>query len=205
MPLVSGRGFMPGDGEGADAVAIVSVSMAKKFSPRGDAIGASVKVGDEWARVVGVGADLVHDVFDAVNVPTLYRPYAQAPASDVSFAVRTSVQPMALVAGARRAIDRVDAQQPTFDVMTMRQRLSDRTIGLQDVAGVMGLFGGLALVLAVVGLYPVMSYLVTQRVREIGVRIALGATPGDVARLTIAQAARLTALGLAIGFVAALA
>jgi ABC-type antimicrobial peptide transport system permease subunit len=112
---------------------------------------------------------------------------------------------MALVAGARRAIDRVDAQQPTFDVMTMRQRLSDRTIGLQDVAGVMGLFGGLALVLAVVGLYPVMSYLVTQRVREIGVRIALGATPGDVARLTIAQAARLTALGLAIGFVAALA
>jgi putative ABC transport system permease protein len=147
----------------------------------------------------------VHDVYDAVNAPTLYRPYAQAPTSDVSFAVRTAVDPMALAGDVRRAIDRVDAQQPTFDVMTMRQMLSDRTIAMQYVAGVMGLFGGLALVLALVGLYAVMSYLVAQRVREIGVRIALGATPGDVTRLTIAQAARLTAAGLAIGFVVALA
>jgi ABC-type antimicrobial peptide transport system permease subunit len=87
----------------------------------------------------------------------------------------------------------------------MRQMLSDRTIGMQYVAGVMGLFGGLAFVLALLGLYAVMSYLVAQRVREIGVRIALGATPGDVTRETIAQAARLTAVGLAIGFVLALA
>jgi putative ABC transport system permease protein len=205
VPVVAGRGFTAADREGTDAVGIVSASMAKKFWPHGDAVGGSVKVGDEWVRIVGTCADLVHDVFDAVNAPTLYRPYPQAPTSDVSFAVRTGMDPMALAAEVRRAIDRVDSQQPTFDVMTMRQMLSDRTIAMQYVAGVMGLFGGLALVLALVGLYAVMSYLVAQRVREIGVRIALGATPADVTRLTIAQAARLTAIGLAIGFVVALA
>jgi putative ABC transport system permease protein len=205
VPLVSGRGFTAADREGADAVGIVSASMAKKFWPRGDAVGGSVKVGNEWVRIVGTCADLVHDVFDAVNVPTLYRPYAQAPTSDLNFAVRASGRPLALAADVRHAIDRVDAQQPTFDVMTMRQMLSDRTIAMQYVAGVMALFGGLAFVLALLGLYAVMSYLVAQRVREIGVRIALGATPGDVTRLTISQAARLTGLGLAIGFVLALA
>ena len=123
----------------------------------------------------------------------------------MSFAIRTAVQPLGLVGDARRAFDEVDAQQPTFDVMPMRQMISDRTIGMQYVAAVMALFGALALILAILGLYAVMSYLVAQRVREIGVRIALGATPADVARLTLGQAARLTALGLAIGFALAVA
>jgi len=121
------------------------------------------------------------------------------------FAVRAKGDPSALVPDVRRAIAQVDAAQPIFDVMPMRQAIRDRTIGLRFVAGVMGTFAALALVLAVLGLYAVMSYLVAQRVREIGVRIALGATTTDVTRLALGQAARLTAIGVGIGFVLAVA
>jgi len=205
VPILSGRSFADADHPGSDPVAIVSASMAKRFWPHGDALGSRVKVADTWMRIVGVCGNVIHDVFDGVNVPTLYRPIAQAPAEDVSFAIRTAAQPLGSVGDVRRAFDKVDAQQPIFDVLTMRQMLSDRTIAMQYVAAVMGLFGALALILAILGLYAVMSYLVAQRVREIGVRIALGATSADVTRLTLGQAARLTALGLAIGFALALA
>src|SRR5207248_459802 len=106
---------------------------------------------------------------------------------------------------ARSAIAAVDPMQPVFEIMSERQVLGEKTISLQYIAGVMGIFAGLALLLAVVGLYAVMSYLVAQRVREIGVRIALGATQGDVTRLTLSQAARVTGIGVAIGLVLAVA
>jgi putative ABC transport system permease protein len=147
---------------------------------------------------------VIHDWFEGKNAPTLYRPLVQAPPTDMMFAVRAKGDPAAIAPDVRRAIAQVDAAQPAFDVMPMRQAIRERTIGLRFVAGVMGTFAALALVLAVLGLYAVMSYLVAQRVREIGVRIALGATTTDVTRLALAQAARLTALGVGIGFVLAL-
>ena len=205
MPLLAGRAFTIGDQKASEPVAIVSESMAHKYWPSG-ALGQRLRVADgAWVRVVGVCGDVVHDWFDSRNVPTLYRPLAQAPSDALVFAVRTAADPLAAVADARTAIARVDPTQPIFDVMSMRALLNERTISLQYIASVMAAFAGLALMLAVLGLYAVMSYLIAQRVREIGVRIALGATERDVKRLTLFQAARLTATGLAVGSLLALA
>ena len=206
LPIVSGRGVSRADQPSTLHVAVVSESMAKKFWPEGGAIGARLRVNDQpWMTIVGISGEVIHDWFEGRNAPTLYRPLAQAPPTDMMFAVRAKGDPTAIVQDVRRAIAQVDAAQPIFDVMPMRQAIRDRTIGLRFVAGVMGTFAALALVLAVLGLYAVMSYLVAQRVREIGVRIALGATTTDVTRLALGQAARLTAIGVGIGFVLAVA
>ena len=106
---------------------------------------------------------------------------------------------------AQAAIRSVDNAQAVYDVMTMHEALRVRTIGLQYVAGIMLVFGVLALMLAVVGVYSVMAFMVTQRTHEIGVRIALGATRADVFRLTIGNAARLTATGVVLGLLASTA
>jgi putative ABC transport system permease protein len=131
----------------------------------------------------------------------VYRPYPQAPTGNVVFVTRTDGDPQSLVLAATHAVRAVDPVQPVFDVMSMRQMLHERTIGLQYVAAIMVVFGGLALVLAVVGVYSVMAFLITQRTHEIGVRIALGASRRDVFSLTIGQTGRLTAIGIAIGLV----
>jgi len=147
---------------------------------------------------------VVHNWFDG-RKPTLYRPLAQAPSDYLAFAVRSTGDPVALVDGARRAIAQVDAAQPVFEIASLRRVLNERTISLQYIAAVMTAFAALALLLALLGLYAVMTFMVSQRSREIGVRIALGATRSDVTRLTMSQAARLTGVGVAIGLVLAVA
>jgi putative ABC transport system permease protein len=205
-PLVAGRAFAPTDQPASEPVAIVSQSMARKHWPHGDAIGGRVRISNgEWATVVGMCGDVIHDWFDSRNVPTLFRPMAQVPTSDLIVAARTAADPRAIVDDVRGAIAKVDRLQPLFDIMPMRQMLAEKTIGLQYIAAVMAVFAALALILAVLGLYAVMSYLVVQRVREIGVRMALGATRSDVTRLTLRQAARLTAAGVAVGLTLSLA
>jgi len=199
MPVVAGRAFAPADREGAEPVAIVSESLARKFWPDGKALDGRLRVdGGAWVRVVGICGDVVHDWFDG-RIPTIYVPVAQAPIYTLTMALRTSGDPMALVSGARAAVARVDPEQPIFDVMTLRTVLGDRTISLKYIASVMAAFAGIALLLAVLGLYAVMTFLVARRVREIGVRIALGASRRDVVKLALSQAVRLTAAGVGIG------
>jgi len=146
-----------------------------------------------------VCGDVIHDWFARRNYPTAYRPYAQAPTGYLSFAVRTTADPAGLAAGARAAVRAVDPGQPVFDVLTMRELLKERTLGLQYVAAVMAVFGVLALILALVGVYGVMAYFVTQRTHEIGLRIALGATRSDVLRLTVGQTVKLALIGVGLG------
>jgi putative ABC transport system permease protein len=202
IPIVSGRGFTDGDRQDTQLVAIVSQSMARKYWPNEDPLGRRVRVADgPWLTIVGISGDVIHHWFNRRNYPTLYRPFDQAPVGAMSLLVRTTVEPTSLASAARAAVRALDPAQPVFLAMSLRTMLRERTIGLQYIAAIMVVFGGLALLLSVVGVYGVMAYMVTQRTHEIGVRIALGATRGDVMRLTVGQTGRLTALGVGCGLV----
>jgi putative ABC transport system permease protein len=200
IPLLQGRAFTDADRDDAQPVAIVSASLARRYWPGEDPLGRRIKVGREpWLTVVGVCGDVIHDWFGRRNYPTLYRPFRQAPLASFALVVRTSRSPATVAPDARNAVRAVDPTQPVFDVQPLGETLKDRTVGLQYVGAIMFVFGGLALLLAVVGVYGVMSYMVTQRTHEIGVRMALGATERDVMRLTIGQTSVLTAIGVGLG------
>jgi len=199
-PIVRGRGLTAADRETSQLVAVVSESMAAKFWPNEDPIGRRLKTRNgPWITVVGICGDLIQDWFDRRNSPTMYRPLAQVPNDYLAIVVRTSGDPTVAAGAIRQALLRVDATQPVFEMMTMRQRLWERTIGLRYLSSIMAAFAILALVLAAVGLYAVISYLVAQRRHEIGLRIALGAARGDVMRLTVGQSFTLAATGIGIG------
>lgn len=202
LPIVAGRVIEASDDETTRPVAVVSRSLGERYWPGRDPIGRRFRLGGAdvpWITVVGVSGDVIHHWAARRNYPTCYRPYRQGPTPDIGFALRTTGDPEAITAEARRAVAAVDPYQPAYQVWSMRRSISLSTIGLQYVAAVMAVFGALALVLAVSGVYGVMSYRVSLRTLEIGVRVALGATAGDVLRLTMAQALRLTAAGLAVG------
>jgi putative ABC transport system permease protein len=213
IPVKRGRGFTPADREGTAFVAIVSESMAAKYWPGEDPVGRRLRVrygplranSGPWITVVGVSGDIIQDWFNRRNVPTMYRPFAQAPQSYFGIAARTAGDPMAVAGAIRQALLRIDPAQPVFDMAAMRRVLHERMIGLQYLSAIMTVFGTLALFLAAVGLYAVISYLVAQRRQEIGLRIALGATRRDVMRLTVGQALRLTLVGGAIGLALSIA
>src|ERR1043166_5652410 len=180
--------------------------MARKFWPNEDPVGRTFKTPAEGSMtVVGICGDIIHDWFNRHNSPTMYRPYRQLPTNAFGIMIRTSGDPSSLAAPVRRALLAVDPTQPVFDVMTMKRALHERTIGLQYLVAVMTVFAGIALTLASVGLYALISFLVVQRRHEIGVRMALGAWSAQVVRLAIGQAFRLTIAGSAIGLLLSIA
>jgi putative ABC transport system permease protein len=206
IPIVRGRPFNATDREDTQPVVIVSESMARKFWPNEDPIGRRMKTRNgAWLTVVGISGDVIHDWFNRRNTPAMYRPLPQAPTDYLCLVLRSRGEPAAIAPEARHALLSIDPDQPLFDVMTMRRALHERTIGLQYLAAIMATFAGIALLLATVGLYALITYFVAQRRHEIGVRIALGASARDVVTLTVTQALRLTLTGAAIGLVLAIA
>jgi len=199
IPIVRGRAFTSADREGSLPVAIISEAMARKYWPGEDPIGRRVIVEKGQWTVVGICGDIIHDWFLRRNNASMYRPFAQVPSDYFGVVLKTDGDPTRIAGAARQALLRVDATQPVFEMMPMRQALHERTIGLQYLAAIMTVFAALALLLAAVGLYAVISYLVAQRRHEIGLRMALGATGADVMRLTVGQALNLTLIGTAIG------
>jgi putative ABC transport system permease protein len=206
LPILQGRGFTQADREDTQPVAIVSQSLAERYWPGVDPLGKRIKIADgPWLTVVGISGDVIHDWFARRNYPTLYRPFQQAPTGSMALLLRASRDPASLASHARLAIRAVGPAQPIFDLRPMTDSIRERTLGLQYIGAIMLVFGGIALVLAVVGVYGVMAHMVAQRTHEIGVRLALGATERDVVHLTISQTGTLTAIGVGIGVVLSLA
>ncbi|HYP25454.1 MAG TPA: FtsX-like permease family protein [Blastocatellia bacterium] len=207
IPLVSGRTFTERDVEGATRVIIVNETTARTLWPGEDPLGKRMRFSSSgpWDEVVGVVADVKHNGLDAKPSMESYSPYAQNPWGYSAIAVRARGEPGALTSAVRREIQAVDKDQPIHNVRVMDKVLSESVAPRRLSMVLFGLFAGVALVLSMVGIYGVMSYAVTQRTHEIGIRMALGAQTGDVLRLVVRQGMWLALIGIAAGLIAALA
>jgi putative ABC transport system permease protein len=210
ISLRAGREFTEADAANAPIVAVISERMARRFWSGGDAVGKRVTVGHEgdfgpWMTIVGVAADVVQSSFDREPRFVIYVPFAQDPTPGMHLAVRAHADPAALVHAVESEVRHLDRELPVYQVETLSQLLNDEVTGFRYIALLMTFFGALALVLASVGVYGVMSYAVSERTQEIGVRIALGARKRDVLALVFRRAMGIALAGVAVGVAAALA
>jgi predicted permease len=213
IPLLQGRSFGEGDTASAPAVAIVSGSLAKRYWPGENPVSKRLKPnfkGSQWCTVVGVVSDVRHWGADVDTEPTAYYPYTQIPdtilpllEANMSLVVRSNVREGALLPSIRGAVGEIDKSVPVFEVKTMDSMVADAGSLRRFDLSLLGMFSGLALILAAIGVYAVMAYSVSQRTQEIGIRIALGARSKDVLYLILSQGARLALAGVAGGVIAA--
>jgi predicted permease len=208
LPLRQGRAFEERDGAGAPLVAIVNESFARRYWPGQDPLGRQLRMRGEQAppmEVIGVARDGKYRTLGEEPRPFFYVPLLQDYDPSVTLVARTQGPPAELAALLPRRLAAVDPRVPAFDVKTMDEHLRFALLPARLAAAVLGLFGTVALLLAALGLYGVMSYVVSQRRREVGIRIALGARRSDVIRMVLGHGMRLTLIGAACGLVAAVA
>ena len=211
ITLLKGRYFGEADAATNQKVVIVDRLLAEKYWPGQDPLGKRISLGGDgtnYRLVVGVVNPIkFQSLEEDVQKETIYYPYAQHrfAITGLVLAVRTDGDPLMLASTLRTAVHSVDSEQPIFDIKTMQQRMDGVALSRRGPMILLSLFSGIALLLAVLGVYGVLAFSVTQRTSEFGVRIALGATPGNIAGLVLRQGGVLVLLGLAAGFAGYLA
>jgi putative ABC transport system permease protein len=215
LPLSRGRGLTEQDREGSPPVAVINETLARTFFRGEDPLGKRIRLGSvdspfPWLTVVGIVGDLKHYGLDDETRPELYISYQQPPlprfnVASLFLAVRSTAEATALAAAVRKEVYALDKDQPVADVRTMEQRLYESVAPRRFNMFLLSIFAALAGLLAAVGIYGVMSYSVTQRTHEIGIRIALGAQTSDVIKMIIRQGMTLALIGVALGLAAAFA
>jgi putative ABC transport system permease protein len=209
IPMVKGRDFDARDATSAPGAVIINEETAKRYWPDGDPIGRRIKLGRQdsinpWMTVVGVVGNVRHFGLDDVARREMFRPYSQAAWPLMTIVTKTSANPTSFAASIRAALQKIDPDLPVARVNTMETIERDSLGSRRFPMMLLGAFGAVALALAVIGVYGVVSYVVARRTREIGIRVALGARRGQVLTLVVFGAMRPVVAGLAVGTVGAI-
>ena len=210
IPVRTGRSLADSDSAERQPVAVVSQSFVREFFPGQDPLGRVVELAMKQGEgpsytIVGVAGDILHEFIDRTPEPVIYRSYLQAPRRETDYALRVAGDPRTLLPAVRDAVNAIDPQQPLYSAHPYRKLISDSLLGLAYVAAMLGVLGCVALFLAVIGVYGLMAHAVEERIPEIGIRVALGASSRDVLWMLLRRGLILTAAGLALGMPAAFA